>query len=237
MNKALITLQNVTRTYHTKAGTIHALRGVDLTVEAGEWVAIVGPSGSGKSTLINMITGIDRPSTGEVYVGGQRLTKLSEDAVAYWRGKHVGVVFQFFQLLPSLSVIENVMLPMTYTGTWAGQRRERALHLLERVGIPDDADKLPAQLSGGHQQRAAIARALVNDPQVLVGDEPTGNLDPVSAAIVVDLFRELVANGTTIVLVTHDRALAAGIPRVVEVRDGHLLTEREVDARLIGQMA
>lgn len=232
-NKALISLEEVRKIYKTKAGPLEVLKGVDLQVDEGEFVAIVGPSGSGKSTLINMITGIDRPTHGEVYVADQRLTKMNENQVAKWRGRNVGVVFQFFQLLPTLTVIENVMMPMNYVGTYKGQRRERAMELLEMVDLPDVADKYPSQISGGQQQRAAIARALSNEPKVLVGDEPTGNLDTVSAGLVFALFEELVSQGTTIVMVTHDKDLAGQVPRVVEVRDGQVLSSEEVDVRLV----
>ncbi len=231
----LIDLQHVEKVYKTRGADVHALRNVDFQAHAGEFVAIVGPSGSGKSTLINMITGIDRPTSGEVYVAGQRLTQMGEDAIARWRGEQIGVVFQFFQLLPTLSVIDNLMMPMRYTNTWRGKRRQRALELLDRVGIPEAADQFPSQLSGEHQQRAAIARALVNDPQILVGDEPTGNLDPASSNRIMALFRELVTQGTTIVMVTHDHDLAGQLPRVVEVRDGRLLSQ--VDERLVAAAA
>jgi putative ABC transport system ATP-binding protein len=194
----------------------------------------VGPSGSGKSTLINMITGIDRPTSGEVVVVGERLTGMSENKVAKWRGKNVGVVFQFFQLLPTLTVMENVTMPMHYAGTYKGERRERAMELLELVEIPDCFDKYPSQISGGQQQRAAIARALSNDPQLLVGDEPTGNLDTVSAGLMFALFEELVDQGKTIIMVTHDRELAGNIPRVEEVRNGMLMSQEEIDQRLVG---
>jgi len=234
-NDALISLQGVRKIYKTKAGPLEVLKGVDFQVGKGEFVAIVGPSGSGKSTMINMITGIDRPTEGEVHVAGQRLTKMGENQVAKWRGKNVGVVFQFFQLLPTLTVIENVMMPMNYVGTYTGQRQQRAMELLERVDLPDVANKYPSQISGGQQQRAAIARALANEPSVLVGDEPTGNLDTVSAALVFQLFEELVANGTTIVMVTHDKDLAGQVPRVVEVRDGRILSAAEVDQRLVSK--
>ncbi|KAB2905174.1 MAG: ABC transporter ATP-binding protein [Anaerolineae bacterium] len=231
--KALISLENVRKIYKTKAGPLEVLKGVSFNVNAGEFVAIVGPSGSGKSTLINMITGIDRPTEGEVYVAGQRLTSMGENQVAKWRGKNVGVVFQFFQLLPTLTVLENVMMPMNYVGTYKGERKERAMQLLELVDLPDVAHKYPSQISGGQQQRAAIARALANDPPLIVGDEPTGNLDTISAGIMFALFEELVANGKTIVMVTHDKDLAGQIPRVVEVRDGRILSEEEVDQRLV----
>lgn len=233
--KPLISLEDVRKVYKTKAGQLEVLKGVDFQVGEGEFVAVVGPSGSGKSTLINMITGIDRPNSGEVFVGGQRLTNMSENAVAKWRGKNVGVVFQFFQLLPTLTVIENVMLPMHYCGTYAGERKQRAMQLMEIVDIPDIANKYPSQVSGGQQQRAAIARALANDPQVIVGDEPTGNLDTVSAGLVFALFEDLVAQGKTVVMVTHDRDLAGQIPRVEEVRDGQLVHASEIDARLVAR--
>lgn len=234
-DKALISLEEVRKVYKTKAGPLEALKGVDLKVGEGEFVAVVGPSGSGKSTLINMVTGIDRPTTGEVHVAGQRLTNMNENQVAKWRGRNVGVVFQFFQLLPTLTVIENVMMPMNYVGTYRGKRRERAMEMLELVDIPDIADKYPSMVSGGQQQRAAIARALVNDPVLIVGDEPTGNLDTVSAGLVFALFEDLVEQGKTIIMVTHDRDLAGMIPRVEEVRDGRLMSAAEVDARLVSR--
>ena len=234
-NKPLVLLENVEKVFKTKAGPFKALRGVDLHVQTGEFVGIVGPSGSGKSTLINMITGIDRPTTGEVYVAGERLTHLSENKVAKWRGRNVGVVFQFFQLLPTLTVIENVMMPMHYCGTYKGQRRERAMELLELVDVPETAPKYPSQISGGQQQRAAIARALANDPKLIVGDEPTGNLDTVSAGLVFALFEELVSQNKTIIMVTHDWELAGQIPRVEEVRDGRLVAEKEIDRRLVSR--
>jgi putative ABC transport system ATP-binding protein len=230
---AVISLNNVEKIYKTKAGPLRVLKGVNLSINEGEFVAIVGPSGSGKSTLINMITGIDRPTSGEVHVAGQRLTHLSENQVAKWRGHNIGVVFQFFQLLPTLTVLENVMMPMHYTGTFRGRRKERAMELLEMVDLPDVASKYPSQISGGQQQRAAIARALANNPKVLVGDEPTGNLDLVSAGLVFAMFEDLVAQGTTIVMVTHDRDLAGQIPRVEEVRDGQLVAPGEIDQRLV----
>jgi len=222
-NMTLVWLENVEKVYNTKAGKFRALRNVNLQIERGEFVGIVGPSGSGKSTLINMITGIDRPTSGEVYVAGERLTNLSENRVARWRGRNVGVVFQFFQLLPTLTVLENVIMPMNYCGTYKGQRIQRAMEMLELVDVTDVADKYPSMISGGQQQRAAIARALVNDPQIIVGDEPTGNLDTVSAGLIFALFEELVESGKTIVMVTHDKAMAGLIPRVEEVRDGQIV--------------
>jgi putative ABC transport system ATP-binding protein len=222
-NGPLISLENVDKVYKTKAGPFKALHKIELRINGGEFVGIVGPSGSGKSTLINMITGIDRPTTGEVYVAGQRLTNMSENQVAKWRGRQVGVVFQFFQLLPTLTVLENVMMPMNYCNTYKGQRVERAMEMLELVDMVDCIGKYPSMISGGQQQRAAIARALVNDPKVIVGDEPTGNLDTVSAGLIFALFEELVESGKTIVMVTHDKDLASLIPRVEEVRDGQLV--------------
>lgn len=232
-SQAVVRLDNVEKIYKTKAGPFKALRGVSLQVDAGEFVAIVGPSGSGKSTLINMITGIDRPTTGEVMITGERLTQMNENQVAKWRGRNVGVVFQFFQLLPTLSVLENIMMPMNYCGTYKGERRERAMELLELVNIPEIAMKYPSQISGGQQQRAAIARALSNDPRLIVGDEPTGNLDSVSAGLIFALFEELVEKGKTIIMVTHDRDLAGKIPRVEEVRNGQLVSAEAIDRRLV----
>jgi len=234
-DKPLVSLEKVEKVFKTKAGPFKALKGVDLQVAAGEFVAVVGPSGSGKSTLINMITGIDRPTTGEVYVAGERLTKMSENKVAKWRGRNVGVVFQFFQLLPTLTVLENVMMPMRYCKTYKGERHERAMELLKLVEVPDTADKYPSQISGGQQQRAAIARALSNDPKLIIGDEPTGNLDTVSAGLVFALFEELVEGGKTIIMVTHDRDLAGNIPRVEEVRSGQLVAPEEIDRRLVAR--
>jgi putative ABC transport system ATP-binding protein len=231
----LIDLRNVFKSYETDAGEVPVLKDINLQVGEGEFVGIVGPSGSGKSTLINMFTGIDRPTKGEVWVAGQRLNEMSENRLARFRGRHIGVIFQFFQLLPSLTVMQNVMLPMDFchVGTQR-ERRERAMELLELVEVPEIADKLPSQASGGQQQRAAIARALANDPELIVGDEPTGNLDTVSAGLVFGVFEELVAQGKTIVMVTHDRGLAGHLPRVEEVRDGRLTGTNAVDLRLAG---
>ena len=219
----IISLTKVSKTFDGPAGPIRALRSVDLHVDKGEFVGIRGPSGSGKSTLINMMTGIDRPSAGDVVMAGQSLNDLNENGLARWRGKHIGVIFQFFQLLPTLTVIENTMLPMDFCRVWKPRERpERAMHLLEQVGLADQADKLPNTLSGGQQPRAAIARALANDPPLLMGDEPTGNLDSKTADRVFSLFEYLVSQGKTFVMVTHDVGLAKRIPRVIEVLDGEL---------------
>lgn len=220
----LITLTAVTKAYATAAGDYLALRGIDLRIDPGEFVAIVGKSGSGKSTLLNIITGIDRASSGEVRVAGADLMQMPESRMASWRGRTVGIVFQFFQLLPTLTTLENVMLPMDFChiGTLR-ERRERAMALLERVGLADQADKLPMALSGGQQQRVAIARALANNPPLLVADEPTGNLDSQTAEAVFQLFIELAGQGTTIVMVTHDSDLALRAGRVVLVSDGRIV--------------
>jgi putative ABC transport system ATP-binding protein len=220
----LIGLRSVGKSYATPAGDYPALRDIDLEIGSGEFVAIMGKSGSGKSTLLNLIGGIDRPSRGEVMVAGAALHQISENALARWRGKHVGVVFQFFQLLPTLTAAENVMLPMDFSDLRpARERRPRALELLDMVGIADQADKLPASLSGGQQQRAAIARALANDPPLVIADEPTGNLDSVTATAVLDLFRKLADLGTTVVIATHERDITRLIDRTIELADGMIV--------------
>jgi putative ABC transport system ATP-binding protein len=223
----LIDLRGVVKDYVTDAGPFRALDGIDLQVDAGEFVAVVGRSGCGKSTLMNMITGIDRATEGTVSVAGQELSGLSEGKVAEWRGRTIGVIFQFFQLLPTLTVVENVMLPMDLGGHWSPREREtRALDLLDRVGMADQARKLPASTSGGQQQRIAIARALANDPPILVADEPTGNLDSLTADVVLELFGALVDSGRTIVMVTHDAELASRTGRIVHMADGRILDGR-----------
>ncbi len=217
----LIELQGLNKTYETPAGAFQALRGVDLTIEAGEFVAVVGKSGSGKSTLLNLVGGIDRPSAGSVSVGGTSIEGLSENDLSLWRGRHVGLVFQFFQLLPTLTVAENVMLPMDFSGAFPpSERRKRALGLLERVGVADQANKLPSALSGGQQQRVAIARALANGPRVVLADEPTGNLDSSTAREVLTLFRGLAEAGTTVLSAPHERAIASVVDRTVQIADG-----------------
>jgi len=221
--KTIIDLQTVRKTFTGPAGPIHALFDVSIQVYPGEFVGVRGPSGSGKSTLINMITGIDRPTKGDVHVTGAHLNNLNENELARWRGKNVGVIFQFFQLLPTLTVLENIILPMDFCRVWKSRERpELAMHLLDQVGLVDQAHKLPNTLSGGQQQRAAIARALANDPPLVMGDEPTGNLDSKSADKVFYLFEDLVKDGKTFMMVTHDLELAGRIPRVVEVLDGEI---------------
>jgi putative ABC transport system ATP-binding protein len=217
----LIELDGVEKTYRMGKVDYRALRGVDLVIAGGEMVAVVGPSGSGKSTILNMITGIDRPTAGSVTFDGKRLDELSEEELAVWRGANVGIIFQFFQLLPTLSALENAVLPLDFLRRGEKRERfERARHNLELVGLEDKLDHLPAELSGGEQQRVAIARSLAADPRLIVGDEPTGNLDTVTAAEMFELLERLSRQGKTILFVTHDRELAARAPRVVEIRDG-----------------
>jgi ABC-type lipoprotein export system ATPase subunit len=223
----LIELSQVVKQYQTAAGPFSALKGVDLRVDTGEFVAVVGKSGSGKSTLINMITGIDRPTSGEVFVADTAIHTMGENRLAAWRGRNVGVIFQFFQLLPSLTVIENVILPMDFCHMYSSRERvDRAMALLEQVEIPEQAHKLPSALSGGQQQRAAIARALANDPPILVADEPTGNLDTKTADSIFRLFERLVDDGKTILMVTHDQDLARRVTRTVILSDGEVIEDR-----------
>ncbi len=222
----MISLQNLSKKFDTPAGSFAALKDVNLEVKSGEFVGLVGKSGSGKSTLLNMIGGIDRPSSGSVAVGNTSIQDLKENQLAIWRGRTVGFVFQFFQLLPTLTAVENVLLPMDFSKTFpARDRRNRALTLLERVGVIQQADKLPATLSGGEQQRVAIARALANEPSVVLADEPTGNLDSKTANSVLDLFREMATAGTTVVIATHEAQIARVIDRRVEISDGALISQ------------
>jgi putative ABC transport system ATP-binding protein len=226
LEEAMIDLKQISKVYYTDAGPFPALKEIDLQVYPGEFVAVVGKSGSGKSTLINMFTGIDHPTDGEVIVAGTHIRRLSEGEMAQWRGKHMGIVFQFFQLLPTLTLLENVMLPMDLCQVYpAAERQERAMHLLEQVGVAEDALKFPSAVSGGHQQRAAIARALANDPPIVVADEPTGNLDSKTAETIFALFESLVAEGKTILMVTHDEELAVKVPRTVVLADGEIADE------------
>ena len=230
---ALVRLRGATRRHATAAGSFCAMDRVDLDVDAGECVAVVGPSGSGKTTLAHLLTGIEQPTQGEIVVDGQPLHALSQDALATWRGRRVGVVFQFFQLLPTLTVAENVMLPMDFCGTTPRrERRPRALALLERLHIADQADKLPAALSGGQQQRAAIARALANDPALLVADEPTGNLDSSTAIEVMTLLAALAREGKTVIVVTHERELGRFFTRTISLRDGTIRADTRASQAL-----
>ena len=202
---------------------VSVLKGISFNVYPGEFVMIVGPSGNGKTTLLNMCTGIDFPSGGQVLVNGQDIHQMSTNNQSLWRGETVGIVFQFFQMIPTLTLMNNVMLPMEYAGKHGRkERRERAAYLLEMVGLGDQMGKLPGMVSGGQQQRAAIARALANDPPLLIADEPTCNLDTTSAQIVFDIFEKLVDDGKTILMVTHDKELATLVPRQIEISDGRV---------------
>lgn len=218
-----IELQALDKTYNTGKVKCEALKGIDLTIEKGELTAIVGPSGSGKSTILNMITGIDRPSNGSVVIDGVRIDKMKEDKLARWRGRNIGIVFQFFQLFPTLTALENTMLPMDLAGKGnQKQRREKGVRNLELVGLGDKLHNLPSELSGGEQQRVAIARALANDPQIIIGDEPTGNLDSKTEERMFELLRKLNEQGKTIIYVTHSKELAAKAKRRIIIRDGRI---------------
>jgi ABC-type lipoprotein export system ATPase subunit len=221
-----IEISGLSKTYKTPAGDFPALRGIDIRFDLGELVAVIGKSGSGKSTFINCLSGIDNPTGGSIRIGDTRLEKLNENQMADWRGRNLGVVFQFFQLLPTLTVLENIMLPLEITHKLPRREwRPYAHKLLEKVGLEEQADKLPAALSGGQQQRVAIARALVNDPPLIIADEPTGNLDSAMAEEVFQLFRKLVVEGKTILMVTHDDDFARRVDRTVIIADGKVLNE------------
>ena len=219
----IVDISDVLKTFVVGSREVNILKGVSFQVYPGEFVMIVGPSGNGKTTLLNMCTGIDFPTDGQVLVTGQDIHNLSANDQSLWRGRHVGIVFQFFQMIPSLTLINNVKLPMEYANKYSRRERtERAAHLLEMVGLKDEINKLPGMISGGQQQRAAIARALANDPPLIIADEPTGNLDKSSAQIVFDIFKALVNEGKTILMVTHDKDLAALVPRQIEILNGRI---------------
>jgi putative ABC transport system ATP-binding protein len=221
MSEPFVRINNLVKTYKTPAGPLNVLRGIDLELERGDFVALVGPSGGGKTTFLNMITGVDKPTSGAVSVDGVDVASASERALTRWRGRNIGIVFQFFQLLPTLTVLENVMMPMDFCNIHKPrERRDRAMALLERFDVADQAHKTPDMLSGGQQQRVAIARALANDPPLVVGDEPTGNLDRMSAAVVLETFYELQEQGRTVVVVTHDRQVVRDVPNVLALQDG-----------------
>jgi putative ABC transport system ATP-binding protein len=223
----LIEMRAVEKRYRMGKMEFAALQGVDLVVERGEMVAIVGPSASGKTTILNMVTGIDRPTSGRVVVDGADLGSMSEESLARWRGETVGIVFQFFQLLPTLTALENAALPMDFARRWKpAERWVRARHHLEAVGLADKADHLPLELSGGEQQRVAIARALACDPKLVVGDEPTGNLDSETGRAMLDVLASLNAAGTTVMYVTHDTSLAARAKRIVTIKDGRVVADQ-----------
>ena len=222
----MVDLRNVDKYYHSAAGDYHALKTVDLQINPGEFVSVIGKSGSGKSTLLNMITGIDRPTSGEVFVNGTAIHEMNENQLAGWRGDNLGIVFQFFQLLPALNLKQNVILPMDLAGKYRPrERRQRAEHLLEIVGLAEEMEKLPSMVSGGQQQRAAMARALANDPPILIADEPTGNLDSKTAETVFTLFNQLVVEGKTVIIVTHDSSLARRAHRTALIADGEIVNE------------
>jgi len=216
-----IQTSNLIKTYETPAGPLNVLRGLDLELEKGDFVALVGPSGGGKTTFLNMLTGVDKPTSGIVLVDGVDVANTGERVLTRWRGRNVGIVFQFFQLLPTLTVLENVIMPMDFCNVHKPkERRDKAMSLLERFDVVDQAHKTPDMLSGGQQQRVAIARALANDPKLIIGDEPTGNLDRMSAAVVFDTFYEMQERGHTIIVVTHDREVVRDVPNVLTLQDG-----------------
>jgi len=217
----LVRIVDLVKTYQTPAGPLGVLQGIDIEIARGDFIALVGPSGGGKTTFLNMLTGIDRPTSGMVVVDGVDVSTTSERKLTRWRARNIGIVFQFFQLLPTLTVLENVMMPMDFARVHArGDRADKAMMLLERFDVASQAHKTPDLLSGGQQQRVAIARALANDPVLLVGDEPTGNLDHMSAAVVFETFYELMDQGQTVVIVTHDREVVQDVPTVLKISDG-----------------
>lgn len=227
VREPFIQLRNVVKTYRTAAGDLIALKNINAEFERGEFVGIIGKSGAGKSTLVNMVTGVDRLTSGEVIVDGTSVHRLNENQMALWRGLNVGVVYQSFELLPMLSLIDNVMLPMDFCGLYKPRKsQERARQLLTRVGLEEHMRKPPTKISGGQQQRVAIARALANDPPIIVADEPTGNLDSSTAEGIFELFELLVQQGKTIVMVTHDQSLAERFSRVLRIADGEIVDER-----------
>lgn len=225
-NHPAIILRNVTKTFESPAGKFQALKSIDMQLNYGQFISIVGKSGSGKSTLLNMITGIDHPTSGEVIIGNKHIYKLKKSQRALWRGRNMGVVFQFFQLLPTLTLLENTMLPMDFCNTFSFNKRpQRAMQLLEMVGLEQDANKLPASVSSGQQQRAAIARALANDPMLILADEPTGNLDSRSATNILNLFEEMAAQGKTILIVTHDNSITRRTDQTIILSDGEIIDQ------------
>ena len=225
-HQPLIRLRQVVKVYRTAAGDFPALKGLDLDVEAGEFLAITGKSGAGKTTLVNMITGTDALTSGMVEVGGVNIHQLDENRRALWRGRNLGVIYQSFHLLPNLTLLDNILLPMDFCGLYRRRAsRERAMDLLRQMEMADHAHKLPSQISGGQQQRVAIARALANDPPLIVADEPTGRLDSVTAEVIFRIFQQLVAQGKTLVMVTHDRTIAGRVSRMLTIQDGEVLKQ------------
>jgi putative ABC transport system ATP-binding protein len=227
VRQPFIQLHNLVKRYKTAAGDLIALKNVNAEIERGEFVGIIGKSGAGKSTLVNMVTGVDRLTSGEVVVDGTSVHRLNENQMALWRGLNIGVVYQSFELLPTLSLIDNVTLPMDFCGLYHPRRsQERARQLLIQVGLEKHMRKPPTKISGGQQQRVAIARALANDPPIVVADEPTGNLDSSTAEDIFQLFESLVGQGKTILMVTHDQSLADRFSRVLRIADGEIVDER-----------
>lgn len=226
----IIKLDNIIKDYTTSETTFRALKGVSLDIKKGSFISVVGKSGSGKSTLMNMITGIDRPTDGLVYVNNILISGLKESSLAKWRGTNIGIVFQFFQLLPTLTILENILMAMDFAGTiQRAERKSRAIELLDMVGIADQANKFPSTLSGGQQQRAAIARALANDPPILIADEPTGNLDTHTADEIIDIFKTLKSQGKTVIIVSHDKDIAKHCDSTIYLRDGEITYEGSED--------
>jgi ABC-type lipoprotein export system ATPase subunit len=223
MTDPFVITRDLVKHYNTPNGALEVLRGIDLELRRGDFAAIVGPSGAGKTTLLNMITAVDKPTSGEVVVGDKSVTQTPQPQLTKWRARNVGIVFQFFQLLPTISVVDNIVFPMDYANVHKpAQRRDYALSWLARLGIEDQAEKRPDMLSGGQQQRAAIARALANNPPLIIGDEPTANLDRMSTENVFNIFRELADQGATVIITTYDREVVANIPTVYELQDGRL---------------
>ena len=227
-NDSLVEITDLYKVYSTAAGDFTALNDITMQVKRGEFLGIVGKSGAGKSTLVNMITGVDHLTSGQIWVDGVPVHTLNEDQMALWRGKNVGVIYQSFELMPTLSILDNVMLPMDFCGLYVnGESQERAMELLRMVEMDDQHHKIPSTISGGQKQRAAIARALANDPALIVADEPTGNLDTATSEIVFEMFEKLVQQGKTIIMVTHDRSLANRFDRVLRITDGEIFTALE----------
>ena len=219
----IVDVRDVIKKFIVGNTEITILKGLSFQVYSGEFVIIVGPSGNGKSTLLNMCTGIDFPNSGQVLVKGQDIHEMNANRQSLWRGSNVGIIFQFFQMMPSLTLFSNVMLPMELAGKFTRkERKERAEYLLEMVDLKEQMHKLPSMVSGGQQQRAAISRAMANDPPLLIADEPTGNLDPASAQMVFEIFQRLVSEGKTIMMVTHDKELAAQVSRQIEIVNGKI---------------